>query len=74
MGEVLCVMTTNYNLPSDQVTEGHSESRRESVMRVSVGSPVYWSRGRSQAHLREANVYSHGDRREKPPQQPSYKE
>lgn len=34
MGEVLCVMTTNYNLPSDQVTEGHSESRRESVSGV----------------------------------------
>lgn len=27
---MLCVMTTNYNLPSDQITEGHSENQRES--------------------------------------------
>lgn len=34
MREMLCVMTTNYNLPSDQITEGQSENQRESVSGV----------------------------------------
>lgn len=46
----------------------------EASVKVAVGSPIYWSWGRNQAHLRETNVYSHGDGREKPLQQPPYKE